>query len=124
MKSEFTIEGVGLHTGLKTKMIVMPASAGHGLKFQRNDLPEKPIIKADVDLVVDTSRGTTLESKGARVATVEHILAALTGMGIDNALISLDNEEVPIMDGSAWAFVEKIEEVGIVEQDAKKIYFS
>lgn len=124
LKSEFTIEGVGLHTGLKTKMTVMPASAGHGLKFQRIDLPEQPIIKADVDLVVDTSRGTTLESKGARVATVEHILAALTGMGVDNALIALDNEEIPIMDGSALAFVEKIEEVGIVEQDAKKIYFS
>lgn len=124
LKSAFTIEGKGLHTGVHTRMTILPANAGHGIKFQRTDLPEQPIIKADVDLVVDTSRGTTLEFKGARVATVEHILAALTGMGVDNALIELDNEEIPIMDGSAIDFVEHIEQAGIIEQDAKKIYFS
>lgn len=124
LKSEFTIEGVGLHTGIPSRMIVQPASAGYGIKFQRVDLPEQPIIKADVDLVVDTSRGTTLEAQGARVATVEHILAALTGMGVDNAHIQLTAEEIPIMDGSALAFVEAIERVGLEEQNAKKIYFS
>jgi len=124
LKSEFTIEGVGLHTGVHTRMTVRPASAGFGIKFQRVDLPGEPIMKADVDYVVDTSRGTTLEHNGARVCTVEHILSALTGMGIDNAMIQLTAEEIPIMDGSAKAFVELIEKVGIEEQNAKRIYFS
>lgn len=124
LKSEFSIEGVGLHSGMPSRMTVQPANAGFGIKFQRIDLPEQTIIKADVDLVIDTSRGTTLEYEGARVATVEHILAALTGMGVDNALIQLNAEEIPIMDGSAQAFVHAIEKVGIEEQNAKKIYFS
>jgi UDP-3-O-[3-hydroxymyristoyl] N-acetylglucosamine deacetylase/3-hydroxyacyl-[acyl-carrier-protein] dehydratase len=124
LKSEFSIEGVGLHSGMPSRMKVQPASAGFGIKFQRIDLPQQTVIKADVDLVVDTSRGTTLEYEGARVATVEHILAALTGMGVDNALIQLNAEEIPIMDGSAQAFVDAIEAVGIEEQNAKKIYFS
>jgi UDP-3-O-[3-hydroxymyristoyl] N-acetylglucosamine deacetylase/3-hydroxyacyl-[acyl-carrier-protein] dehydratase len=124
LQSEFSIEGVGLHSGMPSRMTVQPASAGFGIKFQRIDLPQQTVIKADVDLVVDTSRGTTLEYEGARVATVEHILAALTGMGVDNALIQLNAEEIPIMDGSAQAFVDAIEAVGIEEQNAKKIYFS
>ncbi len=124
LKSEFSIEGVGLHTGIPCRMTVLPSAPGYGIKFQRVDLPEQTIFKADVDYVVDTSRGTTLEYNGARVATVEHILAALTGMGVDNALIQLNAEEVPIMDGSAFAFVSAIEKVGIEEQNAKKIYFS
>lgn len=124
LKSEFVVEGVGLHTGKKCTMTVKPASAGFGYKFQRIDIENEPIIKADVDLVVDTSRGTTLEYNGVRVATVEHILSALVGMGVDNALIQLSAEEIPIMDGSAKYFVEAIEKVGIVPQDAKKIYFS
>lgn len=124
LKSEFSIEGVGLHTGEITRMTVQPASPGYGIKFQRIDVKDQPIIKADVDLVVDTSRGTTLGINDVRVATVEHLLAALTGMGVDNAHVLLDNEEIPIMDGSSKAFVDAIEKVGIVEQDAKKIYFS
>jgi UDP-3-O-[3-hydroxymyristoyl] N-acetylglucosamine deacetylase/3-hydroxyacyl-[acyl-carrier-protein] dehydratase len=124
IKTEFVVEGVGLHTGLATKMIVKPASPGFGYKFQRVDLPDEPMFKADVDYVVDTSRGTTLEYNGARVATVEHILAALVGMGVDNALIQVNNEEIPIMDGSSSYFVEAIEKVGLEEQNAKKIYFS
>ena len=109
LKSEFIVEGVGLHTGVKCTMTVKPASAGFGFKFQRVDVPNQPIIKADVDLVVDTSRGTTLEQNGVRVATVEHILSALVGMSVDNALIQLTGEEIPIMDGSASAFVNEIE---------------
>ena len=124
LKSEFSIEGVGLHTGVHTQMTVQPASIGYGIKFQRVDLPGEPIMKADVDYVVDTSRGTTLEHNGAKVCTVEHILSALTGMGIDNALIKLTAEEIPIMDGSAKMFVDLIEKVGIEEQNAKRIYFS
>ena len=123
-KIRIFIEGVGLHTGVRTKMTVQPASAGFGIKFQRIDLPGQPIMKADVDYVVDTSRGTTLEHNGAKKCTVEHILSALTGMGIDNALIQLNAEEIPIMDGSAKAFVEMIEKAGIEEQNAKRIYFS
>lgn len=124
LKGEFEIEGVGLHTGVRTVMTVKPASPGHGIKFQRTDIEGEPIVKADVDYVVDTSRGTTLELNGAKVATVEHILAALTGMGVDNALIQLNADEIPIMDGSSIAFVDAIEKVGIEEQNAKKIYFS
>jgi UDP-3-O-[3-hydroxymyristoyl] N-acetylglucosamine deacetylase/3-hydroxyacyl-[acyl-carrier-protein] dehydratase len=124
LKSEFSVHGVGLHTGVTVSMIVKPAAAGHGIKFQRTDIPEQPTIKADVDYVVDTSRGTTLEHNGARISTVEHILSALTGMGVDNVLIQLNAEEIPIMDGSAMSFVKSIETVGIEEQNAKKIYFS
>lgn len=124
LKAEFVVEGVGLHTGLASRMVVKPASPGFGYKFQRVDLPDEPIMKADVEYVVDTSRGTTLECNGVKVATVEHILAALVGMGVDNALIQLNSEEIPIMDGSARPFVEAIEHVGLEEQNAKKIYFS
>lgn len=124
LREEFVIQGVGLHTGVEVTMTVKPASAGFGYKFQRIDIDQSPIVKADVDYVVDTSRGTTLEHQGVRVATVEHILSALVGTGVDNALIQLDGEEIPIMDGSARLFVEAIERVGLEEQNAKKIFFS
>jgi UDP-3-O-[3-hydroxymyristoyl] N-acetylglucosamine deacetylase/3-hydroxyacyl-[acyl-carrier-protein] dehydratase len=88
------------------------------------DLPEKPIVKADVDFVVDTSRGTTIDHNGARVSTIEHTMAALVGLGIDNALIELDGPEVPIMDGSSREFIEAIESVGILEQDARRMVYS
>ncbi|MBS1690545.1 MAG: bifunctional UDP-3-O-[3-hydroxymyristoyl] N-acetylglucosamine deacetylase/3-hydroxyacyl-ACP dehydratase, partial [Bacteroidetes bacterium] len=90
----------------------------------RIDLPEKPVVKADVDYVVDTSRGTTIEYNGARVSTIEHTLAALVGLGIDNILIELDGPEVPILDGSSRQFIEAIDSIGIQEQDAKRIVYS
>jgi UDP-3-O-[3-hydroxymyristoyl] N-acetylglucosamine deacetylase/3-hydroxyacyl-[acyl-carrier-protein] dehydratase len=124
LKSEISISGVGLHTGEKVNVTICPAPANHGYKFQRIDLPEQTIINADADLVVATDRGTTLEYKGARVYTTEHILAAIYGCQIDNALIKIDAPEIPIMDGSASAFVKEIEKVGIEAQDAKKIYIS
>lgn len=105
-------------------MTLKPANPGFGIRFQRVDLPEKPVVKADVDYVVDTSRGTTIEHNGARVSTIEHVLAALVGMGVDNTLIELDGPEVPIMDGSAREFIEAIESVGIQEQEAKRIVYS
>lgn len=117
-------EGVGLHSGEKVKMAVHPAPAGHGYVFQRVDLEGKPTIKADVDLVVTTNRGTTLEQNGARVHTTEHILAAIYGCEIDNAFIEVDGPEIPIMDGSAMRFVEAIERVGYMEQDAEREYFT
>lgn len=123
IKGEVSISGVGLHTGEFTNLVIKPAAVDHGIKFQRIDLEEQTIIKADVDLVVDTSRGTTLEFKGARVYTVEHLMAALAGSGVDNALITLDAPEIPILDGSAIEFIEAIEAVGIEAQNAKKIYY-
>jgi UDP-3-O-[3-hydroxymyristoyl] N-acetylglucosamine deacetylase/3-hydroxyacyl-[acyl-carrier-protein] dehydratase len=123
IKEIIQFEGVGLHTGKLVKLEICPAPANYGYKFQRIDLEGQPIIKADVDLVVATDRGTTLESNGARVYTTEHILAALYGMQVDNALIKLDAEEIPIMDGSALLFVNEIERVGFEEQEADREYF-
>ncbi len=124
LSGEVSISGVGLHTGKEVTLTMKPANPGFGIRFQRVDLPEQPVIKADVDFVVDTSRGTTLEQNGARVNTIEHVLAALVGMGVDNALLELNAPEVPIMDGSAAQFIEAIESVGVLEQDAKKIYYT
>ena len=124
LKGNVTVHGVGLHTGAIVTMTMKPANPGFGVRFQRVDLPEKPIVKADVDFVVDTSRGTTIEHHGARVSTIEHTMAALVGLGVDNALIELDGPEVPILDGSSREFMEAIESVGIQEQDARRIVYS
>lgn len=119
-----TISGTGLHTGVLADLTLNPANPGFGLQFKRVDLPNQPVIKADCDLVTDTSRGTTLEFNGATVSTVEHVLAALVGMGIDNCLMEINGPEMPIMDGSSAPFVELIEEAGVVEQDATKVWYS
>ncbi|MGN6567988.1 MAG: bifunctional UDP-3-O-[3-hydroxymyristoyl] N-acetylglucosamine deacetylase/3-hydroxyacyl-ACP dehydratase [Flavipsychrobacter sp.] len=124
LKGSVTLQGVGLHTGAHVTMTMKPANPGFGIRFQRIDLPEKPVVKADVDYVVDTSRGTTIEYNGARVSTIEHTLAALVGLEIDNILIELDGPEVPILDGSSRQFIEAIDSVGIQEQDAKRIVYS
>ena len=87
LKSPVSVEGVGLHTGAQAKLTIHPAPENHGYKFKRTDLPEQPIIEADVDLVIDTSRGTTLGKNGVKVSTIEHVLAALVGTQTDNALI-------------------------------------
>jgi UDP-3-O-[3-hydroxymyristoyl] N-acetylglucosamine deacetylase/3-hydroxyacyl-[acyl-carrier-protein] dehydratase len=118
-----SITGVGLHTGEKVTMLLQPAAINHGYKFQRIDLAGKPVIEADVDYVVDTSRGTVLEKEGVRVHTTEHILAALVGLEVDNVMIQLDGPEVPILDGSAIQFVELIEEAGLEEQHALRNYY-
>lgn len=123
VKAPVSISGVGLHTGKQVNLTFMPAPENHGYKFQRVDLPGNPVIDADVDNVVDTSRGTTLEQNGARVHTTEHVLAALVGMEIDNVMIQLDGPEMPIMDGSAMPFVQLLEKTGAVEQNAERIYF-
>ena len=114
--------GVGLHTGKEVTLEVVPAPDNHGYKFQRVDQEGEPIIKADCDLVVATDRGTTLEHKGIRVYTTEHILAALYGCQVDNALIKLNGPEIPIMDGSSELFVNEFERVGYVDQDAEREY--
>ncbi len=118
IKEEVTVSGVGLHTGVETNMTFTPASPNHGIKFQRIDLPDEPIVDADVDNVVDLSRGTTIEQNGARINTVEHTLAALVGMEIDNVLIKMDGPEPPILDGSSRMFIDALETVGTLEQNA------
>lgn len=119
-----SIIGTGLHTGSMVEMVLKPAAINTGIQFQRVDLPGEPVIKADCDLVTDTSRGTTLESNGAKINTVEHLLAALVGMGIDNVLITLNGPEVPAIDGSSEPFVEMIEKAGVQEQDADKTWYT
>ena len=123
LKGVVKLKGIGLHTGVVANLEIHPAPANHGYKFQRIDLEGKPVIKADVDRVVSTERGTTLEQNDARVHTTEHVLAAVYGCQIDNALITVDGPEIPIMDGSALKFVEAIEAVGYEEQDAERVYF-
>ena len=118
------LSGVGLHSGERVKMTILPADGNHGYVFQRVDLEGQPKVKADVDNVVSTQRGTTIEQNGARVHTTEHILAAIYGCEVDNALIQLDGPEVPIMDGSALLFVQAIEKAGYVEQEADREYFT
>lgn len=118
-----TVSGVGLHTGVLATMTFQPAPTNHGFKFQRLDLPGQPTVDADVDYVVDLSRGTTLEQNGARIHTVEHTLAALVGMQLDNVLIQLDGPEPPIMDGSSMDFVNALTSAGLVEQNALRQYF-
>ena len=123
LAKSFKIEGKGLHTGVNVTMNFLPAPENHGFKFKRVDLENQPVIDADVDLVVDTSRGTLLEKDGARIGTIEHALAGLIGMDLDNVLIEVNNEEAPIMDGSSKYFVKAIEKAGTVEQDAEREYF-
>lgn len=118
IKEPVTVSGVGLHTGVTANMTFTPAAPDHGIKFQRIDLPDQPIVDADVDYVVDLSRGTTIEHNGARINTVEHTLAALVGLEIDNVLIKIDGPEPPILDGSSMMFIEAIEKVGVQEQNA------
>ena len=123
IKQAVSISGVGLHTGEKVTLTFNPAPENHWYKFQRIDLDNKPTIDADADLVVDTSRGTTLEQNGARVHTTEHVLAALVGLKIDNCLIQVTGPEMPIMDGSSIKFMELLEQAGIVDQTAERDYF-
>ena len=123
IKSKVTVSGIGLHTGVEANMTFVPAPVNHGFKFQRVDLPGQPVVDADVDNVVDLSRGTTIEQNGARMHTVEHTLAALAGLQLDNVLIQLDGPEPPIMDGSSIDFVKALLSVGMEEQNALRNYF-
>ena len=118
-----TVSGVGLHTGVSANMTFLPAPPHHGIKFQRTDIEGKPTVDADVDNVVDLSRGTTIEQSGARINTVEHTLAALVGTEIDNVLIQLDGPEPPILDGSSKQFVDALLEAGSEEQSALRNFF-
>ncbi len=123
LKESFLLSGKGLHTGLHLTVTFLPATAGHGYKIQRVDLPGQPIMDAVAENVVDTQRGTVLGKGNMRCSTVEHALAALYALGIDNVLIQVDGPELPILDGSAEPFVREIQRVGFAEQDAPKDYY-
>ena len=120
---EISLQGIGLHTGAKVSMRFKPAEENTGIQFCRIDLPDKPIIPADVSKVISTNRGTTLQEGIAQVWTVEHTLSALHGLGIDNILIELDGPEIPIMDGSAKYFVNAFKDVGIIDLNAEREIF-
>ncbi len=117
---EFTQKGVGVHSGIKSNIKVMPASKNAGRYFVRIDLPQHPVIPALISSVVSTTLSTEFGMGDVRIRTVEHLLAALTGMGVDNARIEIDGQEVPILDGSAKIWVEAIASVGLVEAKADK----
>jgi UDP-3-O-[3-hydroxymyristoyl] N-acetylglucosamine deacetylase/3-hydroxyacyl-[acyl-carrier-protein] dehydratase len=123
IKAPVAVSGTGLHTGERVTMTFNPAPENHGFKFRRIDLEGTPIIDADVDNVTDTSRGTTITQNGASVSTVEHVLAALVGLEMDNILIDLDGPETPIMDGSSISFVDALIEAGTQDQDADREYY-
>ena len=106
IKNNGTLTGVGLHTGKEAKITFLPAIINHGIKFQRTDLENMPIINVDVDNVISVKRGTTLSQNNVKISTVEHLLAALVGLQIDNILIQIDGEEIPILDGSSFEFIE------------------
>lgn len=118
-----SVTGAGLHTRQCGTLTFNPAPINTGIRFRRIDLENRPIIEADVDNVIDTARGTTLGKGGVKLYTVEHVLASLRGMGVDNVLIDIDVEEMPIMDGSGKEFVKAIKEAGIVEQNAFRNYY-
>ncbi|MBK6932715.1 MAG: bifunctional UDP-3-O-[3-hydroxymyristoyl] N-acetylglucosamine deacetylase/3-hydroxyacyl-ACP dehydratase [Saprospirales bacterium] len=123
IKTPVSVRGVGLHTGKEVMLTFKPAPVNHGYRFQRIDLPDQPVVPADVKLVVSTNRGTTLRSGDALVATVEHVLSALTGMGVDKVLMEIDGPEMPIMDGTSMPFVEALKKAGQEEQEAERDYF-
>ncbi len=124
IKKSITLTGKGLHSGIDVSISLHPAPVNHGFVFKRTDLPGQPLIRALAENVTDTSRGTTLEEEGAKVQTIEHVLASCVGMEIDNILIAMQGPEAPILDGSAAVYVKAIEDAGVIEQDADKEYFT
>ncbi len=123
LKNQFTVAGKGLHTGLHVEATFMPAPANHGYKFQRVDLEGEPMIDALAENVIETSRGTVIGKGNVRVSTIEHALAALYAAGIDNCLIKVNAPELPILDGSAIEYANKIEEAGIEELAEDKDFY-
>jgi len=120
LRNEIHCASIGLHTGRKVNMVIKPAPTDSGVVFVRKDLPESKPIIADFESVCDTTMATTIGSNGVTVSTVEHLLSAFSGMGLDNAIIELDSFEVPIMDGSARPFVNLLKQVGTRTQGKSK----
>ena len=123
LSSKFSLSGKGLHTGLNINITFKPAPENHGYKIKRIDLEGQPVIDALAENVTHTQRGTVLSKGEVKVSTVEHALAALYAWEIDNCLIEVDAPEIPILDGSAYFFSEKIKKVGVIEQNAPKDYY-
>ena len=122
LKESYCFEGKGLHTGTFSHMKLMPAPAGHGIRFRRTDLPGAPEVEALAENVSNTARSTTISRGEAVAVTIEHIMSALTGLGVDNALIELDNLEVPILDGSAKPYVDAVLKDGLADQGVPRNY--
>ena len=122
LRKEYSFEGKGLHTGKVAKMVVMPAPVDTGIVFRRVDLEGRPEVEALAEYVSNTARSTTIANGPASVSTIEHILSALTGMGVDNAYIEIDNVEVPILDGSAKPYIDAMWADGLEQQDAPRRY--
>ena len=120
---EVNFQGIGVHSGKEVQVTIKPAAANHGIRFIRIDLPGTPMIPAIFNQVVDTSLATVIGSDGCIVSTIEHLMAALSALSIDNALIALNAYEMPIMDGSARPFIDQIEKVGLEVQDAARCFF-
>lgn len=122
IRTSQSCQGVGLHTGVETSITFHPAPENFGIRFVRSDISSSPEIKADIDHVVDISRGTTIEENDVRIHTVEHALAAVSGLRIDNILIELTGKEPPVMDGSAKDFVECLINAGIkIQKEGRKV---
>ncbi len=119
-----SLKGNGLHSGVEVEVIINPAPENHGYQFKRTDVEDSPVIRALAEYVKITERSTTIVDKGASITTVEHLLAALYGLGVDNALMEINGPEVPIIDGSSKPFVSAILSAGIVEQEADRVYYS
>jgi UDP-3-O-[3-hydroxymyristoyl] N-acetylglucosamine deacetylase len=124
LKREIGCDGIGLHTGKKVNLTLKPAEPDSGICFFRIDLPDVPVIQAKNTQVVATQLATSLGYNGHRISTVEHLMAALSGLGIDNAAIELNAPEVPIMDGSAYPFIEMIRSAGVAKQQKPKKYLA
>ena len=122
LKEEISLSGIGLHTGKEVVLTMKPAKENTGFVFVRTDLEGCPQVEADANYVTTTERGTTLEKLGVKIHTCEHVLAALVGMDLDNVILEMNNAEPPIMDGSSKFFVEALEKVGVVEQEAPREY--
>lgn len=120
LKKMVSATGVGLHNGEKVTLTLRPAAIDTGIVFRRTDLPGKPEIQATPDAVSDTRMCSALEKNGARVATVEHVMSALAGLGVDNIIVEVDASEIPIMDGSSGPFIFLLQSAGIIEQPAAK----
>ena len=122
LKAPFSLQGKGLHTGLQLTLTFQPAPANHGYKIQRVDLEGKPIIEPLAENVFDTSRGTVVGTPECRVSTIEHAMAALVALGVDNCLMQVDGPEFPILDGSSILYVEQIQKVGLENQGVPRNY--
>ena len=123
LSSSVSLSGRGLHTGKQVTVTFNPAPEHTGIKFRRVDLPGKPMVRAIATNVFDTSRGTSIKENEAEVRTIEHLMAALAGLQIDNVIVDIDAEETPILDGSARFYVEALQKAGIVEQQQEREYF-